>query len=303
MAIRTTVAALLALIALAGCNMLRLGYGQIDVYAAWQADSYFGLDQAQRQEFNKRFGRLHEWHRHNQLPEYAAFLAATKERIHRGPTNDDVRWVTEGVMSRYRVLARHSADDMAAMLMTVTPAQIETLKQRWEKDNRRFAADYRLKEGVEEQRRATARRALERIRDWTGTLSAEQEEKITALASELPMNQRLRQEDRMRRQREFLQLMAQRDDPRQFAERVRNFMTGWEQGRNPEYQRLWEQWARKQAEFYVAVYRMLTPQQRAEVERRIQNYIDDFTRLAQRPAGATPAGAHQPGCCGDMKSK
>jgi hypothetical protein len=28
---------------------------------------------------------------------------------------------------------------------------------------------------------------------------------------------------------------------------------------------------------------MLTPQQRAAVERRIQNYIDDFTRLAQQP--------------------
>jgi hypothetical protein len=291
MAIRTTVAALLALIALAGCNMLRLGYGQIDVYAAWQADAYFGLDQAQRQEFNKRFDRLHEWHRHNQLSEYAAFLAATKERIHRGPTNDDVSWVTEGVMSRYRVLVRHAADDMAAMLMTVTPAQIETLKQRWEKDNRRFAADYRLKEGVEEQRRAAARRALERIRDWTGTLSAEQEEKITVLAGALPMNQRLRHEDRVRRQREFLQLMAQRDDdPRKFAERLRQFMTTWEQGRDPEYQRLWEQWARKQAEFYVAVYRMLTPQQRAAVERRIQNYIDDFTRLAQQPA-TQPVGA------------
>jgi hypothetical protein len=286
MKIRITVAALLALIALAGCNMLRLGYGQIDVYAAWQADAYFGLDQAQRQEFDKRFDRLHEWHRHNQLPEYAAFLAATKERIHKGPTNDDVRWVMEGVMSRYRVLVRHSADDMAAMLMTVTPTQLETLKQRWEKDNRRFASEYKLKEGAEEQRRAAARRALERIRDWTGNLSTEQEEKITVLAGELPMNHRLRHEDRMRRQREFVQLMAQRDDPRKFAERLRQFMTGWEQGRDPEYQRLWEQWTRKQAEFYVAVYRMLTPQQRAAVERRIQNYIDDFTRLAGQPAAA-----------------
>jgi hypothetical protein len=284
MGYKTLAAAVLALGVLTGCNMLRLGYGQIDVYAAWQADAYFGLDQAQRQEFNKRFDRLHEWHRHNQLPEYAAFLASTKERIHRGPTNDDVRWVTEGVMSRYRVLVRHAADDMAAMLMTVTPAQIETLKQRWEKDNRRFASDYRLKEGVEEQRRAAARRALERIRDWTGTLSSEQEEKITVLAGELPMNQRLRHEDRVRRQGEFLQLMAQRDDPRKFAERLRQFMTSWEQGRDPEYQRLWEQWARKQSEFYVAVYRMLTPQQRVAVERRIQTYIDDFTRLAQQPA-------------------
>jgi hypothetical protein len=289
MGYRTLAAAVLALGVLTGCNMLRLGYGQIDVYAAWQADAYFGLDPAQRQEFSKRFDRLHEWHRHDQLPEYAAFLTATKERIRKGPTSEDARWVMDGVMSRYRTLVRHAADDMAALLMTVTPAQLETLKQRWEKDNARFARDHRLKEGADAQRRAAARRALERIREWTGDLTPEQEEKITVLVAELPMNHRLRHEDRMRRQREFIQLMAQRDEPRKFSERLRNFMTNWEQGRDPEYQRMWDQWTRRQAEFYVAVHRMLTPQQRAAVERRIQNYIDDFTRLSQRPA--QPAGA------------
>ena len=123
------------------------------------------------------------------------------------------------------------------------------------------------------------------------------------LAAEVPMNHRLRHEDRMRRQREFVQLMAQRDDPRKFAERLRAFLVNWDQGRSPEYHKAWDQWMRRQADFYVAVHRMLTPEQRAAVERRLQNYADDFTRLAQRPAGAAPAAAQQHGCCGDMKSK
>ena len=294
MTLRIVAAALLAL-SLAGCNMLRFGYGQIDVYAGWQADAYFNLDPDQRQEFNKRFVRLHEWHRQTQLPDYAAFLTAIRERIRKGASSEDARWVMDGVMSRYRALVKHSADDMAAVLMTVTPAQLEHLKQRWEKDNRRFEREHKLREGAQEQRRAASRRALERVRDWTGNLTLEQEEKIATLAAEVPMNHRLRHEDRMRRQREFFQLMAQRDDPRKFAERLRGYLANWDQGRDPEYQKLWEQWLRKQADFYVAVLRMLTPEQRATVERRIQNYVDDFTRLAQRPAGATPTG--------EMKSK
>jgi hypothetical protein len=169
------------------------------------------------------------------------------------------------------------------MLMTVTPAQLETLRQKWERDNRRFAREYRLEESAEERREARLRRVLSRISDWTGHLSDEQERKIAALTGEVTPFHRLRHEDRLRRQREFLQLMAQRGDRAPFAERLRRWLLNWEEGRDPEFARQSDQWTRKQAEFYVEVDRMLTPQQRAHVQRRIQDYMDDFTRLAQRP--------------------
>lgn len=276
--------------ALGGCSLLRLGYGQLDHYAAWQADAYFDLDASQRQEFARRFERLHEWHRYNQLPDYVAFLAAAKERMQKGLATGDVIWVMEGVKQRYRAVVQRGADDMAAMLMTVTPAQLETLRHKWERDNRRFARDYRLEESAEEQRQERLRRLLSRIGDWTGHLSDEQEKKIAAIAGEVTPFHRLRHEDRVRRQREFLQLMAQRSDRAPFAARLSRWMINWEEGRDPEYARQSEQWTRKQAEFYVEVYRMLTPQQRAHVQRRIQDYMDDFTRLAQRPDAPTSAG-------------
>jgi len=99
------------------------------------------------------------------------------------------------------------------------------------------------------------------------------------------MNQRLRHEDRLRRQREFLQLMAQRGDAAGFPARLRHWLVNWEEGRAPEYARLWPPWMEKQADLYVAVDRMLTPHQREHVTHRLQNFASDFTRLAQR-AGA-----------------
>jgi len=276
--------------ALGGCSLLRFGYGQLDHYAAWQADAYFDLDASQRQEFARRFERLHEWHRYNQLPDYVAFLAATKERAQKGLATGDVIWVMEGVKQRYRAVVQRGADDMAAMLMTVTPAQLETLRHKWERDNRRFAREYRLEESAEEQHQARQRRVLSRISDWTGHLSDEQERKIAAIAGEVTPFHRLRHEDRVRRQREFLQLMAQRGDRAPLVERLRRWLLNWEEGRDAEYARQSEQWTRKQAELYVEVDRMLTPQQRVAVLRRIQGYIDDFTRLAQRPDAPISAG-------------
>jgi len=275
---------MLALAAIAGCSLLRFGYGQLDHYAAWRADAYFDLDAEQRHDFAKRFARLHEWHRYNQLPDYAAFLRAAAEREQRGLTPDDVLWLIEGVKQRYRVAVAHAAPDMAALLMTVTPAQLEHLRHRWDQDNRRFARDYRLDGSATEQRQARVRRVLDRLNDWTGPLTSEQEQKIAALAGEATSFHRLRHEDRMRRQREFLDLMAQRGHRASFAERLGRWLLAWEEGRDPEFARQAREWERRQAELYAAAGRMLTPQQRAHVQRRIKNYMDDFTRLAQRPA-------------------
>jgi len=280
----------LLLATLPGCSLLRIGYGQLDTFAEWTADDYFDLDPQQKQEFRARFDRLHEWHRYEQLPDYAAFLMAAKARVQKGLAREDVLWITDNVRARYRALIQRGADDTAALLMTVTPAQLEALQRQWDKDNRRFVREYRLEESAEEQRRAAVQRALARVRDWTGSLSDEQEEKIAALAGEMPMNHRLRHEDQLRRQREFLQLMALRGDSARFPAILRHWLLNWEEGRDLEYKRLWARWTQRQADFYVAVDRLLTPQQRAAVARRLQNYADDFTRLAQRLAAQTAAG-------------
>jgi hypothetical protein len=275
---------------LAGCSMVRIGYPQLDTIAVWTADDYFDLDSQQKQEFRTRFGRFHEWHRYEQLPDYAVFLAEAKARLQKGLTREDALWVTAGVRARYRTLVTYAADDAAAMLMSVTPEQLDALRRRWEKDNRRFVREYRLEASVEEQRRATGRRALSRIRDWVGHLDDEQEREILAWASELPLIHGPRHQDRLRRQREFLQLMSQRDDAGRFAARLRNYLSSWEEGRDPGYNRLFNEWTQQQADLYVAVYGILLTHQREAIAERVQVYIDDFTQLAQRPAAQATAG-------------
>ncbi|MGH8641039.1 MAG: DUF6279 family lipoprotein, partial [Burkholderiales bacterium] len=211
-------------VTLSGCNLLYLGYANLDTYATWYVDEYFDLDLRQEQEFRTRFDQLHAWHRYEQLPEYAAFLADTKARLERGLNQSDFLWVVGGVQERYRIIVRRSADDAAAVLMTITPEQLDTLQRQFDKDNKRFIREFRLDADIEERRRATARRTLARVRDWAGSLTPEQEKGITAMARELPLLHALRHEDRMRRQREFMHLMRNHgDDPAKFAARLRHF--------------------------------------------------------------------------------
>jgi len=280
----------LSLAVLPGCSFVRIGYPNLDTFAAWTADDYFELDPQQKEDFRKRFERFHEWHRYEQLPDYAVFLAETKARFQKELTREDVLWVTNGVRARYRTLVTYAANDAAAMLMSVTPEQLDALQRRWEKDNRRFVSEYRLEASVEEQRRATGRRVLSRIRDWVGHLDDGQEREILAWASALPLIHGPRHQDRLRRQREFLQLMAQRDDAGRFAARLRNYLSNWEEGRDPGYDRLFNEWTQQQGDLYAAVYGILLPHQREAVTERVQGYINDFTHLAQRPAAQAATG-------------
>jgi hypothetical protein len=280
----------LALATLAGCSMVRIGYPQLDTIVVWLADDYFDLDAQQKQDLRERFTRFQTWHRYEQLPEYAAFLTETKARLARGFTREDALWVGEGIRTRYRAIIHFGADDMAALLLTITPQQLDHLKAHWDGVNRRFAREFRVEASVEEQRRAAGRRALSRIRDWVGHLDDAQEQQILAWAAELPLVHEPRHQDRMRRQREFLQLMAQRDDRARFAAGMRQFLLDWEGGRNPEYDRLFKEWTNRQADLYAAVYRILLPHQRVAVADRVQDYINDFTQLARRPAAQAAAG-------------
>jgi hypothetical protein len=273
----------LLLAALAGCSMVRLGYGQLDTYAAWTADEYFDLEPHQRQEFLARFERLHEWHRHEQLPDYASFLAAARARVQRGLEREDLIWLVDGFRGRYRAIVERGADDAAAMLMTITPEQLAALQRKWEKDNRRFIREHRVGANTEERQRARIRRTLSQIRDWVGGLTYEQEQKIITMTNAAPMIDGLRHEDRLRRQREFLQLMETRGDSAEFTARFRRWLLHWEEGRAPEYERLFTEWWEKRVEMLVALDRMLTPHQRGTVAHRLQGYIEDFTRLSERP--------------------
>ena len=271
------------LAALGGCSVLRFGYGQLDTIAAWTADDYFDLEPQQKHEFLTRFDRLHEWHRYEQLPEYASFLNSAKAKLQKGLAREDVIWFVEGLKARYRTIVKRGVDDAAAILITVTPAQLDALKKKWDKDNRRFIREHRLEASLEEKKQARARRALSQLEDWVGGLTPEQEQKTIAMANELPMIGHLRLADRLRRQREFLQLMELRENREAFAARLKHWLLNWEEGRAPEYDRVLTEWWDQRVDLFVAVERTLTPHQRAAAARRLQNYIEDFARLAERP--------------------
>ena len=277
-------ASALALALASGCAMLQLGYTHLDTWAAYRADEYFDLDAQQRQEFRARFERLHEWHRREQLRDYAAFLSEARSRIHQQPRREDVLWIAEGLKARYRVIVRRMNADAAALLSTLKPEQINALQRQWDDDNRKFIRERGIRAARDERQRVRAERATDEIRKWVGNLAPEQERRVAALSDAVPTISELRLQERMRRQREFRELLESAAQP-DFAPRLERFLVDWESGRSPEYERALTAWWDKRIDYFVAVYQILTPQQRAALDGRLQDYVEDFLKLAERSPG------------------
>jgi hypothetical protein len=282
--LRHALALAFVLALLAGCSAIGIGYRNADTFLAWRADTYFDLDADQKRELRRRLDRLLRWHRYEQLPDYAAFLGQTIDKASTGLRRDDIIWFVEGMKKRYRVIIERGAGDAADMLLTITPAQIAALQRQWERDNREFVRDFKL-DGTPAQRRSAAfERTIKQIEDWTGNLTEQQEQKIRPLLDAMPLVNHLRHQDRIRRQREFVELLALRGDPSKFRARLREWLLDWESGRAPEYEKALTESFEKRITFYIAVEKILTPAQRENVLRRADDLINEMKALSARPS-------------------
>lgn len=276
-----TLLCIIALLLCSGCSMVRVGYSQLDTISGWMAHEYFDLEPLQRDDFSRRFERLHAWHRREQLPEYTQFLSEAKTRAQRGMSATDMLWLIDGVKSRYAVIAHRAAQDAAELLAGLSNAQIDHLRREFGLMNEKFLKENRIQESVNVRRQRQQRTALAQVRDWVGPLSDSQESRVIVLLQQVPLTDALRHEDRQRRQREFLALLETRNtDRNSFPQRVRDWLVNWERNRPPELARSFDEAWKKRADFYAAVDKMLTAEQRTHLTHRLQDYIEDFRYLA-----------------------
>ena len=270
-----------AALLLGGCGAIRTVYNQAEHVLAWRADDYFDLTEEQKRLFHARFERLHAWHRGTQLQTYASLLESVDQRINRGPATSDVDWAAAEIRSRSHALLLHAQPDIAALLATLSDQQVANARRRFERDNRRFARERGVGAPVEEQRRLRAKRILEGLEHWTGPLDARQQERIAALSDALPLDAAFHQNDRLRRQREFLALLDLRREPERFAARLRDWLADWDASRPSEIDAEAKRYSDAYARMLTEIFAELRPDQRRRISERVRWYISAMRDLSR----------------------
>lgn len=273
--------ALLALLLAAGCSSgLRLGYNQAEILVNWSLSDYVDLEPHQRDLFGRRFREMHDWHRREQLPEYARLAREARIRVEDGLTRADVDWIIAHSRGRLEALIEHGAGDTADLMLSLTPEQVKGLERAFARANRKLAQSWGIGRPVAEQQKLRAERLVGQVERLTGKLGRDQLERVTELSDALPLTNDQRFAERQRRQRELIAALQSGRSRAEMAAWFRQWAPNWERSRDQQ-----------RTQLFADIDRLLTPAQRRNAMDRLQAYADDFTALS---AAATPQRQPQP---------
>lgn len=267
------------------CSYTRFGYDLAPTWLGWQVDRHFGLDSVQRELVSSRIDALHRWHRQTQLPAYTGFLESVHARLE-GPVGpEDVGAWREQALAAWTPIAERVAPDLAALALTLRPAQLERLARRFDESNRELRREL-LPESAERREAARVERVLERVRFFTGSLPAAQEREIRALAAALPASEADWLAEREARQRVVLELLGRivRERPApETAERwCREALVGLWRSADPVRGEAIARSTAASDALSATILRSAAPALRDRVAARLRAFADDFSVLAAR---------------------
>jgi hypothetical protein len=128
--VRSRLIIVTALLALAGCNAVKLVYNNADTIIADQIDRYFDLDREQSKRAERLTDDYLAWHRRVMLPRYAAWLRELAADSETGQGRERYAATVKAAMQLYEDTVLGALPRVAPVLAEQSPEQISFLEKR-----------------------------------------------------------------------------------------------------------------------------------------------------------------------------
>src|SRR3982750_2421321 len=162
-------------LALGGCSLLKIGYGQASPLAFRWLDSYVGVNDAQSLIARTALDEALAWHRRTQLPDYVQLLARAEAEVLADTTPERMcAWAGE-IRDRIEPVLLYVAPAVADVALTLSPAQFRHIEKRSAETNEEFR-DEHLQKNPGKRQRAMVKREVERAEMLYGKLDETQRE-------------------------------------------------------------------------------------------------------------------------------
>lgn len=273
-----------AALLLAACSTgVRLGYNYADALLAYSIDGYVGLTPEQDQFVKERAAALMAWHRATQLHDYAQLVETTRSKLDGPVSAADVLAFNREVNSRLAALGDRAAPDLAELAMMLSPEQVARLQRKLTNDHskaRRELVQLAGRESVDDR----VRKYAERANYWLGELSREQLDLLRASVLQNPNGASWWIEERDRRQRELLvvlkRIQSERPGQATATAWLRSYFARLQQPAEPDRRERIAEFRLANAELIAQLINATTPEQKANLSRRLASFAQDFAALA-----------------------
>lgn len=285
---------LMAVHLLAACSSVRLVYSNLDRAVVWRATDYVDLDRAQRNWLRQEARVYLHWHRHQQLPEWAALLEGFDAGVQSGVDLEQLEAMEQRAQELIAVMLQRMAPLAVDLMAGFDDAQVRGLEDALAASNEDLNADY---EGlpVDEQRAVWRQKTRAGLDRWIGRLTPEQEALLADVSTSIEPDNSEWVAFRQLWQADLLDALRQRDQMDAFEERIHELMLHRERWHTPAYQEIVARHQRIYRQFAVDLINTLKPEQKRRLSGRLSSLVRDFeilassSRSAPEPAGPAPS--------------
>lgn len=259
----------LALLLLSGCTA-QIGYRYLDTFVEWEIEDYVELTDSQQQSLSSTIDEMHLWHARTQLPEYQRSLRELRRLVaEQQLTYNDIDrfenklWQYWGAVQQ-RVF--EDADLLSALSLSQRRDLIKHLQEKLEEQREEEAEE--SESPLLEQIDRVSRRE-ERIKEWTGSITKEQQRLVRQWVQERPegnywLAYRQRWNDALAEV-----ILAEPID----MAALKTLIISPRQLRTQQHKNYTEQRTAVRHKYLWKIYESLTPQQREKLLQQADEYL------------------------------
>ena len=280
-ALRALLAVLVISVSTSGCTT-KLAYDFLDWGLYWELKDYVKFTRDQRLLVKDEISQLIDWHRSEELPQYADQLEKLSKELKSGIT-------VEQLEESYNNLR----DSWQRIVIKTLPAAVDIISNLNDEQVNDFFEMLIEKEGDDAKKieKGTNARTLKKreayvskkIVDVIGKLNEDQKSLIAQWALSMKPTQELSLAQAIQWRTRMQTVLAERHNEQQMEDNLMVLFANPEQLRSASYRRVIEKNKRLIMQLLFDLNQTLTKQQRSKLVKKLQSYINDFRDLSDRP--------------------
>ena len=276
--LKTLLSLLAIAVLLVGCSRINLAYRNLDLLASWTLNDHLELNRSQQSRLREQLREHLAWHCRTQLPHDLDTLERMRQQIRQGQFDE------QAIGGHYG----HIRQALHAVAVEITPTAVQLLRELDDRQVSQFAEalarDHReqqdtyLAAPLPQQIRERAERMGKRVKQWTGSLNAAQQQRILAWAQALDGQNRLWLQNRRQWQTTLLQALDERHGAA-FEQRIITLLQERETIGTDAYRAALARNERATITLLSDLYALADQQQRRQLDDRLGRLSEDLASL------------------------
>ena len=280
-ALRALLAVLVISVSTSGCTT-KLAYDFLDWGLYWELRDYVKFNRDQRFRVKDEISQLIDWHRSEELPQYADQLEKLSKELKSGIT-------LEQLEESYNNLR----DSWQRIVIKTLPAAVDIISNLNDEQVNDFFEMLIEKEGDDAKKieKGTNARTLKKreahvskkIVNVIGKLNEDQKSLIAQWTLSMKPTKELSLAQAIQWRTRMQTVLAERHNEQQLENNLMVLFANPDQLRSTSYRRVIEKNKRLIMQLLFDLNQTLTKQQRSKLVKKLQSYINDFRDLSDRP--------------------